>query len=176
MERLKSHRDFVTVLKRRRTVIDRDIVVHILVHSGAGRTESEYVVGRHMGHADKQTASVCGTVSDPYRPVSPAGTGESSSREARRRLGLAVSKAVGNAVTRNRVKRRFRVLAQRYQDELPRYCDVVMRAKSGAADVPFSSLDSQVQRLFIRAKGIAEQPDHHTNHMVHHPAHMRDGL
>ena len=35
-----------------------------------------------------------------------------------RRLGLAVSKSVGNAVTRNTVKRRFRVLAKAHEESL----------------------------------------------------------
>ncbi|RBP99665.1 ribonuclease P protein component [Bifidobacterium xylocopae] len=67
---------------------------------------------------------------------------------AGRRMGLAVSKAVGNAVTRNRVKRRFRVLAANHEDSLPAVCDLVMRAKPGAARATYRSLDEQVSRLF----------------------------
>ena len=40
-------------------------------------------------------------------------------RTVHRRLGLAVSKSVGHAVTRNTVKRRFRVLARAHEDLLP---------------------------------------------------------
>ena len=65
-----------------------------------------------------------------------------------RRLGLAVSKAVGNAVVRNTVKRRFRVLAHRYEHELPADCDIVLRAKPGAAHASFQSLEAQIQALF----------------------------
>ncbi|KFI60113.1 ribonuclease P [Bifidobacterium gallicum DSM 20093 = LMG 11596] len=71
-----------------------------------------------------------------------------------RRLGLAVSKSVGNAVVRNAVKRRFRVLARTYEDVLPLGCDVVMRAKPSAAHASFQSLDLQVHKLF---KAIAQQ-------------------
>lgn len=109
MERLKSHRDFVAVLKGRRRVARNDIVVHFLVRD------------------DSHT----GTLAPDAR-----------------RLGLAVSKSVGNAVTRNTVKRRFRVLAQRYEDALPAGCDVVMRAKPGARDAAFDSLDQQVDSAF----------------------------
>ncbi|MCI1219724.1 MAG: ribonuclease P protein component [Bifidobacterium sp.] len=71
-----------------------------------------------------------------------------------RRLGLAVSKAVGNAVARNGVKRRFRVLARAHEAVLPADCDIVMRAKPGAASASFQSLDMQVSELFrdVRAK------------------------
>lgn len=106
MERLRSHRDFVTVLRRRRKVGGRDIIVHFLVPD-EGR--------------DDQTS---------------------------RRLGLAVSKSVGNAVTRNAVKRRFRVLARTYEDLLPAHCDIVLRAKPSAAAASFSSLDEQVAKAF----------------------------
>lgn len=112
MERLKSHRDFVAVLKRRRRVSDRDIVVHFVVHD------------------NPQT--------------------DTRMRGAQRRIGLAVSKAVGNAVVRNTVKRRFRVLAREYEDALPRYCDVVMRAKPSAASADFQALDHQVESLFSK--------------------------
>ena len=64
------------------------------------------------------------------------------------RVGLAVSKAVGNAVTRNAVKRRFRVLARRYEHELPGQCDIVLRAKPSAAGAQFASLDAQMAQLF----------------------------
>lgn len=71
-----------------------------------------------------------------------------STAESGRRIGLAVSKAVGNAVTRNTIKRRFRVLANRYEHRLPASCDVVLRAKPGIDRVAFSALDSQVASLF----------------------------
>ena len=107
MERLKSHREFVDVLKRRRKVGGKDIVVHYLVR----------------GDNQDNPAAV-------------------------RRLGLAVSKSVGKAVTRNTVKRRFRVLAGKYEHNLPAHCDIVLRAKPSAATATFQSLDEQVSRAF----------------------------
>lgn len=112
MERLKSHRDFVHVLKRRTKVTSRDLVVHF-----CRRPDAE--------------------------------TGDSPSCTIR--LGLAVSKSVGHAVTRNLVKRRFRVLARAHEDLLPSGCDIVMRAKPSAAHASFQSLDGQVESLFGKA-------------------------
>ena len=110
MERLKSHRDFVAVLKRRRRVSREDIVVHYLVHDDAVIDDSTAKRGR--------------------------------------RVGLAVSKAVGNAVTRNAVKRRFRVLARKYESSLPESCDIVLRAKPSATHADFLSLEQQIVACF----------------------------
>ncbi len=49
------------------------------------------------------------------------------------RVGMVVSKAVGNAVTRNRVKRRLRHLAVAQLSRTPSGTDVVVRALPPAA-------------------------------------------
>ncbi|PJM74504.1 ribonuclease P protein component [Bifidobacterium simiarum] len=118
MERLKSHRDFVTVLRKRTKASSKDLVVHFHV-----RPENDDPAA-HDGARDVPGAA--------------------------RRLGLAVSKNVGHAVTRNSVKRRFRVLARQYEHLLPPNCDVVMRAKPSAAKAEFSALDDQVRQTFTR--------------------------
>ncbi|NMN01010.1 ribonuclease P [Bifidobacterium sp. DSM 109958] len=74
----------------------------------------------------------------------------SADGEPCRRLGLAVSKAVGKAVVRNKVKRRFRQLAARYEDQLPDSCDVVLRAKPSAAHADYARLEEDVSRMFLR--------------------------
>jgi ribonuclease P protein component len=58
--------------------------------------------------------------------VGPSGTGDV-------RVGMVVSKAVGNAVTRNRVKRRLRHLAMSELGRTPAGTDVVVRALPPAA-------------------------------------------
>jgi len=52
------------------------------------------------------------------------------------RVGFVVSGAVGNAVTRNRVKRRLRHLAAPHLDELPDGTGIVVRALPQAASNP----------------------------------------
>lgn len=61
-----------------------------------------------------------------------------------------MSKSVGNAVVRNTVKRRFRVLAHRFEGSLPQSCDVVLRARPTAARTPFANLEVQVDEIFQR--------------------------
>ena len=52
------------------------------------------------------------------------------------RIGFVVSGAVGNAVTRNRVKRRMRHLAAAHVPDTPGGIDIVIRALPRAATVP----------------------------------------
>lgn len=52
------------------------------------------------------------------------------------RAGFVVSRAVGNAVTRNRVKRRLRHLVADALPSVPRPVDVVVRALPSAASGP----------------------------------------
>jgi len=56
------------------------------------------------------------------------------------RVGLVVSKAVGNAVTRNRVKRRLRHLARGRLVRLPRTAVLVVRALPGAVQASSTEL------------------------------------
>lgn len=60
------------------------------------------------------------------------------------RAGFVVSKAVGGAVVRNRVKRRLRDVAAERMDAWPSNCDVVIRALPEAATAPRSRLAQDV--------------------------------
>ncbi|MCX8647982.1 ribonuclease P protein component [Bifidobacterium sp. B4107] len=124
MERLRSHREFTAVLRRRHRVSSRDLVIHYSI-PGSDRTAT--------------LLPVTSAVREGRHDILPAG---------RRRMGLAVSKNVGKAVTRNKVKRRFRQLAGSKEDLLPSSCDLVMRAKPSAATATYKQLEEQVDRLF----------------------------
>lgn len=67
------------------------------------------------------------------------------------RFGLTVSKHVGNAVTRNRVKRRLRDILRHHKDAF-QGCgiDVVWIAKAEAASASHKSLESEMLGLINR--------------------------
>lgn len=68
------------------------------------------------------------------------------------KVGFAVSRAVGIAVVRNRVKRRLRHLARSRAGVLPRGSLVVVRALPGAATASYAELGDDLDRCLRRAE------------------------
>ncbi|MBU9762993.1 ribonuclease P protein component [Mycobacterium sp. TNTM28] len=66
------------------------------------------------------------------------------------RVGLIVSKAVGNAVERHRVSRRLRHAARVVVPKLDATDLVVIRARAGSAEAPSVRLEQQLQRALER--------------------------
>ena len=60
------------------------------------------------------------------------------------RFGFIVTKAVGGAVARNTVKRRLRAVGHAVLPVVAGGTDVVIRALPGSADVPWSTLHSEI--------------------------------
>ncbi len=75
------------------------------------------------------------------------------------RAGFVVSKAVGNAVTRNRVKRRLRHLVREQLDSLPAGAALVVRAAPSAGSADYAELRADLARCLKRAAtGRKRQP------------------
>jgi len=77
------------------------------------------------------------------------------------RLGMTVSRKVGNAVTRVRIKRRFREIYRRWpeREDLPPL-DVVIHAQPSSAPAPFSELEEDLTsqlRWAVRSSGASRQ-------------------
>jgi ribonuclease P protein component len=66
------------------------------------------------------------------------------------RVGFVVSKAVGNAVHRNRVKRRLRNLVRERLTRLPAGAVLVVRALPAAAGASFGSLARDLDTALAR--------------------------
>ena len=66
------------------------------------------------------------------------------------RIGFVVNRAVGNAVTRNRVKRRLRQLVRDHSETLPSGSLLVVRALPPSAAASYSELRSDLARCLTR--------------------------
>jgi ribonuclease P protein component len=65
------------------------------------------------------------------------------------RLGITVTKRIGSAVRRNRVKRLVREVFRRHHDVFPARCDLVVIAKDGAPELGYADVEGEL----TRAKG-----------------------
>jgi ribonuclease P protein component len=81
------------------------------------------------------------------RPPAPAA---SAGIERPRACVIASTAAVGNAIHRNRAKRRLRELFRAHQDRLPAHCDFLLIARAAAYDRPFAELEKN----FLHACGL----------------------
>jgi ribonuclease P protein component len=68
------------------------------------------------------------------------------------RFGFVVSRRVGNAVTRNRLKRRLRAATQSWLPNLPEGYDVVIIARQSAVSAAYQELVTELGRLFVSAR------------------------
>jgi ribonuclease P protein component len=75
------------------------------------------------------------------------------------RIGITVTKKVGNAVARNRVKRLVREVFRRERARFPMGCDVVFIAKDGAPDLCYDDVLAQLPTRWTvrRAPALAPQ-------------------
>lgn len=64
------------------------------------------------------------------------------------RIGITVSKAVGNAVIRNRLRRRVKAILDRSTFGTPPYRDCVLIAKAGSGEADFAAVTAELDRLF----------------------------
>ena len=66
------------------------------------------------------------------------------------RVGFSVGKRVGNAVIRNRVKRRLREIVRHLSEDLRAGHDVVITSRMKAANAEYSQLRQDVANAFRR--------------------------
>jgi ribonuclease P protein component len=69
------------------------------------------------------------------------------------RVGFVVSRAVGGAVKRNRVKRRLRHLMRERVTAMPEGALVVVRAQPGAVEASYRDLGAELDRCLRRVAG-----------------------
>ena len=74
------------------------------------------------------------------------------------RLGLAVSRKVGNAVVRNRLKRRLREIFRVERSLAPAHRDLILIPRPGCSDLDFQKLRLEVIDLISRSVDSSGEP------------------
>lgn len=64
------------------------------------------------------------------------------------RVGLTAGKVLGNAVQRNRIKRRMRHAVQTHYGELAVAADIILHPRRTVLDADFAQIEREVQRVF----------------------------
>lgn len=68
------------------------------------------------------------------------------------RIGLSVSKKIGKAVKRNRVKRLFREVYRLNKDKIIQGIDLIFLARKDVVKLDFSKMEKSILRLYKRAR------------------------
>ncbi|KIG12640.1 Ribonuclease P protein component [Enhygromyxa salina] len=74
------------------------------------------------------------------------------------RLGITVTRKVGNAVVRNRIKRLVREVFRQHRSRLPAGLDIVWVAKQQAAGATFAQVLDDFEALVRRGDLVSPQP------------------
>lgn len=67
------------------------------------------------------------------------------------RVGLTVTRKIGNAVTRNRCKRVLREAVRKHWDLIPDGADVVLHARHGLETADARDVEYEIARMLPRA-------------------------
>lgn len=77
-----------------------------------------------------------------------------------RRLGFKIGRKIGNAVTRNRLKRTFRELFRLHQEELPDTCDLVIVGHPSLPSLGRGTIEKDLHSLLERIIAQPVTQDH----------------
>jgi len=75
------------------------------------------------------------------------------------RFGFVVSRRIGKAVVRNRVKRRLRAAIRRHVADITRGYDVVLIARPGIGEASFAAIAETVAGLLRQSRLISDPPE-----------------
>ncbi|MGI8773276.1 MAG: ribonuclease P protein component [Acidobacteriaceae bacterium] len=87
------------------------------------------------------------------------------------RVGLTAGRVLGNAVERNRIKRRMRAAVRQNLPHLTLDVDVVLHPKRTVLEAEFGSLTADIQRIFLKVErqlrsGAATHPSQRTTQQI----------
>ena len=73
------------------------------------------------------------------------------------RVGFTVSRKLGNAVTRNRVRRRLREIMRLHDGDLRRGYDLILVARTRAVNTDYQKLESDVLRCLAQLQLLKKE-------------------
>ena len=79
-------------------------------------------------------------------------------QQGKNRVGYTVSKKLGNAVTRNRVRRRLREIVRLHAGHTKQGYDLILVARSRAVDSEYQKLEADVLRCFRELQLLRKDP------------------
>ena len=80
-------------------------------------------------------------------------------RTGTNRIGITVSKKLGHAVVRNRVRRRLREIYRLHEEQFQPGWDIVVVARSRSVDAPFQKLTGAYLKLAQKAGILRRDQD-----------------
>src|SRR5262245_32240647 len=149
--RLRNRDDFARTVSRGRRATRGSLAVHVAVPSRewAGSSVGDAITG------SPETGKTSWPSRSEYSERATNGSGQKSPASGdvwlSPRAGFVVSRAVGGAVARNRVRRRLRHLMRDRLVSLPAGTDVVVRALPGAATRSSAALGVDLDRALVAA-------------------------
>jgi len=72
------------------------------------------------------------------------------------RIGFTVPRAMGKAVVRNRIKRRFREAVRSCLEGLNPRWSIVINPRRKASEAPLTEISREISRLFARCNGSSD--------------------
>lgn len=72
--------------------------------------------------------------------------------EPNKKFGIAVSKKLGNAVVRNKLKRQVRAIIDELKEDFPNYYDYIIMIKKSCVDLPFINMKKDLEDLIKEIK------------------------
>lgn len=74
------------------------------------------------------------------------------------RLGISVSKKVGNAVVRNRIRRLVKEIVRLNGELVLPNCDLILIARKPAAEMDYAEMEKSIKHVLKRASLIVPKP------------------